>query len=112
MDYISWQYFEKVEIRVGTVIEVVDFPEAKKPAFKLKIDFGPDIGIRESSAQITVHYTKEALLHTQVVCVINFTPKKIGPFVSQVLITGFPDNNSAVVLCVPQKQVPNGAKLY
>lgn len=112
MQQISWADFEKVELRVGTIIEVNDFPEAKKPAYKLKIDFGPDIGIKNSSAQITVHYTNNELIGKQVVCVLNFLPKKIGPFVSQVLTTGFADQNGSVVLCVPERSVPNGAKLY
>lgn len=112
MSYIGWEDFEKVELRVGTIVDVSDFPEAKKPAYKLKIDFGEHLGIKESSAQITVHYTKNDLVGKQVVCVVNFPSKKIGPFVSQVLTTGFADSAGAVVLCVPDKYVSNGSKLY
>lgn len=108
MSQITWQDFEKVELRVGTIIQVSDFPEAKKPAYKLKIDFGEHLGIKESSAQITVNYIKNDLVGKQVVCVVNFPSKKIGPFVSQVLTTGFSDNAGAVVLCVPDKYVSNG----
>lgn len=108
---ISWSDFEKVELRVGTVLTAEDFPEAKKPAFKLTIDLGPEVGVKCSSAQITVHYKKEELIGKQVVCVCNFPLKQIGPFLSEVLTTGFYDENQAVVLAMPGKLVPNGAKL-
>ena len=111
MSQITWQDFEKVELRVGTIIQVSDFPEAKKPAYKLKIDFGEHLGIKESSAQITVNYIKNDLVGKQVVCVVNFPSKKIGPFVSQVLTTGFADSSGAIVLCVPDNYVSNGSRL-
>lgn len=111
MQEITWPDFEKVELRVGTVIEVQDFPEARKPAYKLQIDFG-ELGIKKSSAQITKHYTKEDLLGKQVVCVINFPPKQIWPFISECLTTGFADENGDVVLAQPEMKVPNGSKLF
>jgi tRNA-binding protein len=109
---ISFAEFERVEIRVGTVIEAVPFPEARKPAFKLKIDFGPGIGVKKSSAQITVHYSPETLVGRQVAAVMNFPPRQIGPFMSEVLTLGFPDANGAVVLIGPSLPVPDGGKLF
>jgi tRNA-binding protein len=111
MRQIEWSEFERVELRVGTVLEVMDFPEARKPAWKLRIDFGPDIGIKVSSAQITALYAKEDLVGRQVVAVVNFAPKQIGPFRSEVLVTGFHDAQGRVVLAMPERAVPNGAKL-
>ncbi|MBO6794310.1 MAG: tRNA-binding protein [Balneolaceae bacterium] len=111
MKEISWQDFEKVELRVGTIIEAEDFPQARKPAYKLTIDFGPEIGIRKSSAQITHHYTKDELIGKQIVGVVNFPEKQIGPFMSQCLVTGFYDDNGHVMLAVPDKKIQNGAKL-
>jgi tRNA-binding protein len=108
---ISFSDFEKVELRVGTIIAVDDFPEARKPAWKLTVDFG-EFGIRRSSAQLTVHYPKEALLGRQVLAVLNFPPRQIGPFMSEVLVTGLPDENGAVVLISPDRPVPNGGKLF
>lgn len=108
---ITWSDFEKVELRVGTILSAEDFPEAKKPAYKLTIDLGPEVGIKRSSAQITVHYTKEELVGKQVLCVCNFPLKQIGPFMSEVLTTGFYDENQAVILATPQKALPNGSKL-
>lgn len=110
MKEISWQEFERIELRVGTIVSADDFPEAKKPAYRLLIDLGPEIGQKRSSAQITTLYSKEELIGRQVVCVVNFPPKQIGPFRSEVLTTGFvlgPD----VVLAVPDRKVPNGSKL-
>ena len=111
METISWKDFEKVELRVGTIVEVRDFPEAKKPAWLLRVDFGQEIGVRQSSAQLTAHYGKEDLLGRQVIGVVNFPPKQIGPHRSECLVTGFADENGAIVLAVPEREVPNGAKL-
>ena len=112
MATISFADFEKVEIRVGTIVEVEPFPQARKPAFKLRIDFGPEIGIKRSSAQITKHYTPESLLGRQVAAAVNFPPRQIGPFMSEVLTLGFPDAAGEVVLIQPSLAVPNGGKLF
>ena len=111
MKTISWDEFEQVEIRVGTVVRVEDFPEARRPAYKVWVDFGPEIGERKSSAQITNLYSKDELLGRQVVGVVNFPPKQIGPVRSECLISGFYTPEGHVVLAVPDKPVPNGAKL-
>jgi len=110
MQIISWPDFEKVELRVGTILEVQDFPKAKKPAYKLKIDFG-EFGVRWSSAQITAHYTKESLVGRQIVAVVNFPEKQIADFMSQCLVTGFADANGDIVLTAVDKPVPNGTKI-
>jgi tRNA-binding protein len=110
-EQISYSDFERVDIRVGTVLEASDFPEARKPAIKLKIDFGPEIGVKRSSAQITVHYKPEDLVGRQVLGVVNFPPRQIGPFMSEVLTLGFADDKGAIVLAASDKPVPNGEKL-
>jgi tRNA-binding protein len=111
MDTITWQDFEKVELRVGTVLAAEPFPEARKPAYRLTVDFGPEVGIRHSSAQITAHYSMDELQGRQVIGVVNFPPKRIGPFISECLITGFYREDGSVILAVPDQPVPNGAKL-
>lgn len=111
MKEISWPDFEKIELRVGTIVEVADFPKARKPAYQLTIDFGKEIGIRRSSAQITVHYDKEALIGRQVIAVVNFPQKQIADFMSECLVTGFADENGDIVLTAVDRPIPNGAKL-
>jgi tRNA-binding protein len=112
MNLASITDFQKLEIRVGKIIEVNDFPEAKKPAYKLTIDFGPEIGTKKSSAQITENYTKEELLNSNVMCVTNFPPRQIGPFISEVLTLGVPSENKTVVLIRPDKNIPLGGQLF
>ena len=111
MDTITWNEFERVELRAGTVIDVQDFPEARRPAYKLKIDFGPELGVKKSSAQITSLYSKEELLGRQVIAVVNFPPKQIGHFMSECLVTGFYNQKGEVILAVPERPVSNGSKL-
>ena len=108
---IEWSDFEKVELRIGTIIRVEDFPEARKPAYILHVDFGDAIGIKKSSAEITDLYTKDDLPGRQVLAVVNFPPKRIGPVMSECLVTGFQRDDGAVVLAVPDSEVPNGARL-
>jgi tRNA-binding protein len=109
---IRYEDFEAVDIRVGTIVDVQPFPEARKPAFKLWIDFGPEFGVKKSSAQITRHYTPETLIGRQAAAVVNFPPRQIGKFMSEVLTLGFPDEDGAVVLIAPTRAVPNGGKLF
>ena len=109
---ISFDDFLKVDIRAGRVIEVLDFPEARKPAYKIQIDFGGDIGIKKSSVQATKNYTKEELNGRMVMGVVNFPPRQIGPFMSEVLTLGVPDENGEVVLIAPTKDVPLGGRMY
>lgn len=111
MKIISWGDFEQVELRAGTIIEVEDFPEARKPAYKITVDFGTGIGIKRSSAQVTNLYTKEELVGRQITGVVNFPVKQIGPMKSEFLVCGFYREDGAVVLAVPDQQVPDGAKL-
>ena len=110
MEHIAWHDFEKVELRAGTILEVEDFPKARKPAYKVKVDFGP-FGIKWSSAQITKHYTREELVGRQIMGVINFPVKQIANFISEFLVTGLADENGDIVLAGIDKQVPNGSKL-
>ena len=110
METINWHDFEKVELRAGTILEASDFPQARKPAYKLKVDFGP-LGIKSTSAQITRHYTPEELPGRQVVAVVNFPPKQIANFMSEFLVTGFADEHGEIVLAAIDKPVPNGSKL-
>lgn len=110
METISWHDFEKVELRVGTILEVADFPQARKPAYKVRVDFG-EFGIRWSSAQITKHYTPEILVGKQIIGVVNFPKKQIANFMSEFLVTGFADENGDIVLAAVEHAVPNGSKL-
>lgn len=108
---ISFDDFLKVDLRVGRIVDAQPFPEARKPAYKLQVDFGPDVGVLQSSAQITVHYTPESLVGRLVVDVVNFPPRQIGPVRSQCLVTGFHDESGAVRLCMPDGDVPLGTRL-
>ena len=111
MDHIKWSDFQKIDIRVGTIIEVEDFPEARRPAYKLRIDFGDEIGIKRCSAQITDLYTKDSLLGKQILAVVNFPPKQIGPIMSECLVTGLHQPDGSVVLSTVDMALPNGARL-
>jgi len=111
VETIGWDDFTRVELRVGRVLEAEPFPEARKPAYRLRVDFGPEVGVRRSSAQITDLYAPEALVGRLVVGVVNFPPKQIGPMMSECLVTGFHDEQGRVVLCAPDADVPLGAKL-
>lgn len=110
MEEITWNDFEKVELRVGTIIEAFEYPEARKPAYKVKVDFG-ELGIKMSSAQITKHYTLEDLVGRQIIGVVNFPKKQIGKFMSEFLVTGFTDENGDILLSTVERKVPNGSKL-
>ena len=112
MTTIPFDAFMQVDIRIGTIVSAEPFPEARKPAFKLLIDFGPDIGCKKSSAQITKYYTPETLVGRQVAAVVNFAPRQIGPFMSEVLTLGFPDAGGEVVLIAPTNRVPDGGRLF
>lgn len=112
MSEIAFDDFLKVDIRVGKIVEANAFPEARKPAYKLKIDFGGDIGVKSSSAQITVHYDLNELVGREVIAVVNFPPRQIGPFMSEVLTLGVPDQDGNVVLLAPTKEVPIGARMF
>jgi tRNA-binding protein len=112
MDQINYADFEAVDVRVGTVVGAERFPEARKPAIKLTIDFGDGIGVKKSSAQLTVHYKPDQLLGRQVCAVVNFPPRQIGSFLSEVLVLGMPDEDGAVVLVRPDLRVPNGGRLF
>jgi len=109
---ITYGDFERVDIRVGTITDAQPFPQARKPAFKLTIDFGPEIGVKRSSAQLTIHYKADQLIGRQVCAVVNFPPRQIGPYMSEVLTLGMPDADGAVVLVKPDFKVPNGGKLF
>jgi len=109
---LSYAEFQRVDIRVGRIVEVLDFPEARKPAYKLRIDFGPELGIKKSSAQATKYYSKSDLVNRLVVAVVNFPPKQIGPFMSEVLTLGVPDGEGDVVLLVPEREVPIGWRMF
>jgi tRNA-binding protein len=110
-EHITWEDFTKVELKVGTVVKAEEFPEARNPAYKVWVDFGKETGVLKSSAQITVHYAPQELIGKQVVGVVNFPVKQIGPMKSEFLLTGFHDENGAVVLAKPERPVPNGARL-
>ena len=109
---IAYEDFTRVDIRVGTIVGAEPYPEARQPSYKLQVDFGPAIGVKKSSAQLTVHYAPDALIGKQVAAVVNFAPKQIGKFMSEVLVLGFPDPDGAVVLIRPDLPVPNGGKLF
>ena len=112
MTTISYDDFLKVDVRVGTIVKVEEFPQARKPAWKLWVDFGEEIGVKKSSAQITVHYASEDLVGRQVAAVVNFPPRQIADFMSEVLVLGFSDENDAIVLIGPERPIPNGGRMH
>ena len=109
---VSFEDFAKIDIRVGTIVKAAPFPQARRPALKLWVDFGDKIGTKKTSAQVTAHYSAKALVGRQVAAVVNFPPKQIGKFMSEILVLGFPDNGGEVVLIAPERLVPNGGRLY
>lgn len=111
LNTISWDQFTAVELRAGTILSVDEFPEARKPAYRITVDFGPDIGIRKTSAQVTTVYSREELVGRQVIGVVNFRPKQVGPMMSEFLLTGLYREDGAVILAVPERAVQNGARL-
>jgi tRNA-binding protein len=111
MDSLTWKEFERVKLQIGTIVSASTYSEAKKPAYILHVDFGAPMGIKKSSAQITWHYSPEDLIGKQVLCVTNFPPKQIGKIMSEVLVTGFPDEKGNIVLCIPENKVSNGTRL-
>ena len=111
-DVIAWTDFERVDIRVGTIIRAEPYPEARKPAIKLWVDFGGEVGVKKSSAQLTIHYTPALLIGRQVAAVVNFPPRQIGSFMSEILVLGMPDADGAVVLLAPDQPVPNGGRMF
>jgi tRNA-binding protein len=112
METVAYQDFEKVHLCIGTIIKTEEFPEARKPAYKLWVDLGEEIGVKKSSAQITEHYELDSLIGKQVVCVVNFAPRQIGPFMSEILVTGFPDAKGHVLLTTIEQKIPNGTRLF
>lgn len=109
---IAYEDFRKVDIRVGTIVDVQDFPKARNPSWKVWVDFGPELGVRKSSAQIVAHYSRSDLIGRQVAAVVNFPPRQIADFMSEVLVLGFPDNDGEVVLIGPERKVPDGGRLH
>jgi tRNA-binding protein len=111
MSFINWSDFERVDLRVGTIITAENFPEARKAAYKITVDFGSEIGIKRTSAQVTELYSEDALIGMQIIGVVNFPPKQIGPFISEFLLTGFPDENGRIIIASVERPTPNGARL-
>ena len=111
MEAITWDQFTAVELRAGTIVAVDEFPEARRPAYRITVDFGAELGIRKTSAQVTTHYSRDELVGKQILAVVNFPPKQIGPMMSEFLLTGFYDEGGAVILAVPERPVHNGARL-